>query len=185
MVSQKEMQKNREEITSLLLGTNREGIEKLVGFLEESDFFKAPSSTQYHGNEEGGLAYHSLLVYQTLEARVKEYGLDIPQESVIIAGLCHDVCKTNFYIPNLKDGKPDQRKPYKVEDTLPLGHGEKSVYMLQKYIQLTDQEAMLIRWHMGTYDKAWSENENWIRKKYPETLLLHHADNEVSTFKNV
>ena len=44
----------------------REGADKLLAFLESSDFFAAPASTRYHGNHEGGLCRHSLNVYDAL-----------------------------------------------------------------------------------------------------------------------
>ncbi len=45
-----------------------------------------------------------------------------------------------------------QYEGYSVNDTFPLGHGEKSVFILQKFIELTDEEALAVRWHMSTLD---------------------------------
>ena len=36
---------------------------------------------------------------------------------------------------------------YDIEDQFPAGHGEKSVILILRYIQLTDEEIMAIRWH--------------------------------------
>ena len=44
----------------------REGADKLLEFLQKSDFFTAPSSTRYHGAYEGGLVQHSVNVYHCL-----------------------------------------------------------------------------------------------------------------------
>ena len=60
----------------------REGADKLLEYLEKSDFFTAPSSTRFHGSYEGGLVQHSLNVYHCLKdylsrPRTKElYGMD-------------------------------------------------------------------------------------------------------------
>lgn len=54
----------------------------------------------------------------------------------------------------LKNGEevPPFTNTYKVVDELPMGHGEKSLYIIQQLIKLTDVEALAIRWHLGGYD---------------------------------
>ena len=61
----------KEEFLRLLRTVNREGIEELINFLEKSDFFKAPASTRFHGDHEGGLVEHSLKVYEILKHKVE------------------------------------------------------------------------------------------------------------------
>ena len=56
----------KEEFLNLLKSTNREGMDKLIEFIEKTDFFKAPASTRFHGNYEGGLLEHSMKVYELL-----------------------------------------------------------------------------------------------------------------------
>ena len=46
---------NKEKFIGLLMSTKRQGMEKLIEWLEKSDFFTAPASTRYHSNYEGGL----------------------------------------------------------------------------------------------------------------------------------
>ena len=87
----------KEEFIELLKSTNREGMENLLNFLEKSDFYKAPASTRFHGNYEGGLLEHSLKVYEIYKEKIKQSGLETPEASVIISALLHDICKTNFY----------------------------------------------------------------------------------------
>ena len=89
----------KEEFLKLLRTVNREGIEDIIHFLEKSDFFKAPASTRFHGDHEGGLVEHSLKVYEILKHKVEHNikGITVPEESIIIIGLLHDICKTNFY----------------------------------------------------------------------------------------
>ena len=124
----------------------REGADKLLAYLcsENCDFFTAPASTRFHGNYEGGLCEHSLNVYDCLvdqlnRPRVKEkYGISYSDESIAIAGLLHDLCKVNFYKVSSRNVKNEQGKweavpYYTIEDTLPYGHGEKSVYIASGY----------------------------------------------------
>ena len=66
-----------------------------------------------------------------------------------------------------------------VKDRLPMGHGEKSVYLVMKFMDLTDEEALAIRWHMGAYDDAFrggSRALNEAQDKCALVLALHHAD---------
>ena len=95
----------KEEFIELLKSTNREGMEKLLAFLEKSDFYTAPASTRFHGNFEGGLLEHSMKVYEIFKEKVKNSGLNVPEETVKIAALLHDICKTNFYKTDYRNAK--------------------------------------------------------------------------------
>jgi hypothetical protein len=58
-------------------------------------------------------------------------------------------------IDHLKSGEgefPEFAAAYKVKDKFPMGHGEKSLYLIQKFIRLSDEEALAIRWHLGAFD---------------------------------
>ena len=178
----------KEEFIELLKSTNREGMENLLNFLEKSDFYKAPASTRFHGNYEGGLLEHSLKVYEIYKEKIKQSGLETPEASVIISALLHDICKTNFYkvdYRNAKNARGEWEKVpyYAIEDTIPYGHGEKSVMMITEYMKLTPEEKYAIRWHMGYTEPK--ENYNAIGatyKKYPIALLTHEADLEATYF---
>jgi len=186
MITAEQASSNQLEILELLKSVSRKGIDDLISFAEGSDFFSAPASTRYHGNYPGGLAYHSYLVYKGFKRQVDYYELKIPSDSIIITGICHDFCKIGLYQPNvLKDGQVPDAKPYKHVDDFPLGHGEKSLSIVQRHIQLTNQEAMIIRWHMGSYDPAWHSNQEKIEKTFPEVVVFHHADHEVSLIRGV
>ena len=163
----------------------RDGIEALLSWLEASDFFTAPASTKFHLSEEGGLCAHSINVYERLvrlcEAEWGEDGFN--RESVAIIGLFHDLCKTNIYkveMRNVKESGEWVQKPYfTVDDSLPYGHGEKSVYMLSGFMKLTREEAMAINWHMGGFDlrvQAGSYDYSKAYNKYPLALMVHLAD---------
>ena len=201
---------NIKRFEDLLLSVQRDGIQKLVNYINKTDFYKAPASTRFHLACEGGLLQHSLNVYDCLTAKKdslvwKPVFDKIPDESLIIMALHHDLCKANFYKEGTKNQKtydpekvaaaePWQRKhdqmgdfiwetvqTYQVDDQLPLGHGEKSVMLLQCYIRLTMHEVMAIRWHMG-FSEA-KENYNAVgqaMEKYPVVLALHEADLEAT-----
>ncbi|MBQ9942585.1 MAG: HD domain-containing protein [Christensenellaceae bacterium] len=179
--------KYKEEFLKLLRSTGRDGMEDLIAWMEnESDFFTAPASTRTHGAYEGGLLIHSLSVYRILSNFTKNIpGVD--KASVIICALLHDLCKANFYIRTVRNVKiPGERRweevqGYGIEDTLPLGHGEKSVYMAMRYIRLTEEEAMGIRWHMGGYDDsarayAGGQAQAAAFTKYPLAAAVAIAD---------
>lgn len=182
-----------QEIINLLNKTNRPGIDRLINFLQKSDFFKAPASTRFHGAFEGGLAEHSMKVYEILKEKIKTsvITLDIKEESIIIIGLLHDICKVNYYKVDYRNAKNSlgvwEKVPYyAVEDTIPYGHGEKSVMMISEYIKLTNEEKYAIRWHMGyTEPKELYGTIGEAYKKYPIALLTHEADLEATYFFNI
>ena len=182
-----------EEFINLLRSTNREGIENLIDFLKKSDFFKAPASTRFHGCYENGLMEHSMKVYEILEHKVKTSikPIEISKESIIIIGLLHDICKTNFYKVDYRNAKNAlgvwEKVPYyTIDDTIPYGHGEKSVMMITEYIKLTPEEKYSIRWHMGyTEPKEIYSTIGEAYKKYPIALLTHEADLEATYFYNI
>lgn len=182
-----------EQFIELLRSTKREGIEDLIDFLKKSDFFKAPASTRFHGSYEKGLMEHSMKVYEILKHKVETsfVSINIPQESLIIIALLHDICKTNFYKVDYRNAKNAlgvwEKVPYyTVEDTIPYGHGEKSVMMITEYIKLTPEEKYAIRWHMGyTEPKELYTTIGEAYKKYPIALLMHEADLEATYFFNV
>ena len=183
----------KEEFLGLLKTVNREGINELINFLEKSDFFIAPASTRFHGNHEGGLVEHSLKVYEILKHKVETNieKIEIPQESIIIIALLHDICKTNFYKIDYRNAKNAlgvwEKVPYyTVEDTIPYGHGEKSVMMITEYMKLTPEEKYSIRWHMGyTEPKELYNTIGAAYKKYSLALLMHEADLEATYFYDI
>lgn len=169
----------------------REGADKLLDFLVKSDFFTAPASTRYHGACEGGLLQHSLNVYDCLvdilnRPRMKElYKIEYSDESIAIAGLLHDICKVNFYktsFRNVKDetGKWVSAPYYTIEDTLPYGHGEKSVYIVSGFMKLTRDEAFAIRYHMGFSGTEDTNNVGRALEMFPLAYAVCCADMEAA-----
>ena len=173
---------------------HREGADALLDYLEnKSDFFTSPASARYHGAYEGGLCEHSVNVYRCLAAylereRVKElYGLEYSAESVALVALLHDVCKTGCYKAGTRNVKgPDGRwqavPTFYYEDSLPYGHGEKSVYILSGFLRLTREEAMAIRWHMGFSGDEDKRLVGQALQQYPLAFALSVADMEATYF---
>lgn len=179
---------------------SRYGSDKLLEWLEGSDFFTAPASTRFHLCREGGLVEHSVHVYERLSSIVNndlqfrmeknggewvDTGYPAPtEEAIAICGLLHDVCKTNFYTVEHRNRKNEagqwEKYPYyAVKDQLPYGHGERSVYIIGGFMRLSREEAFAIRWHMGGFDdsvKGGSYALNEAFEQFPLALLLHIAD---------
>ena len=133
----------KEEFIELLKSVNRNGMDKLIAYIEKTDFFKAPASTRFHGNYEGGLLEHSLNVYHLLKEKLSHNPyLDIVKasdETIILITLLHDLCKANFYTVDYRNKKNEDgiwvKEPYyTVNDTIPYGNGEKTVMMISKFI---------------------------------------------------
>lgn len=161
----------------------RPGADKLLAWLSTTDFFKAPASTRFHGACEEGLVMHSLNVYHALMDRFFEEG-DNP-ESMAICGLLHDLCKANYYktgsrnVKNEATGQWEKVPIFMVEDQFPYGHGEKSVYLIERFLRLKPAEAVAIRWHMGGFDDAARGGCRAISEAYdayPLAVKLHLAD---------
>lgn len=169
---------------------HREGSEELLQWLESTDFFTAPASTRFHSACEEGLIRHSLNVYKILKKHNDEYGNKYSDESVAICGLLHDICKAEFYVISMRNvknerGQWEQKPYYTVDEKFPYGHGEKSVFLIERYLKLTEEEAIAIRWHMGGFDdtvKAGGFTLSHAFEKYPLAVLLHMSDLEATYF---
>ncbi|WP_418552887.1 hydrolase [Longibaculum muris] len=173
---------------------HRDGSEKLLEFLlsKNSDFFDAPASARFHGNYDGGLVEHSLNVYDCLKdylsrERVQStYGLKYNEESIAIVALLHDLCKINCYKKGFRNVKENgqwvQVPNYEYNDTLPYGHGEKSVYMISGYMRLTREEAFAIRYHMGFSGSEDARNVGVAFEMFPLAFALSTADMEATYF---
>ncbi|MDY4494860.1 MAG: hydrolase [Erysipelotrichaceae bacterium] len=193
-------QANIEKFEAMLTQYNRPGMDKLIEYIRKSDFYTAPASTRFHSCHEGGLLEHSLNVADCLLKKLDnpvwaDILNEVGQESIIISALLHDICKSNFYVVELKNKKvySDHGKKsdsngrydwetvpgYAVDDKIPYGHGEKSVMMIEEFMKLKPVERYAIRWHMGFTELK----ENWNTlslaiKKYPLVLAIFEADLE-------
>ncbi|WP_300924667.1 hydrolase [uncultured Clostridium sp.] len=169
----------------------REGadIEGLINKLENSDFFSAPASTQYHNSFEGGLCAHCLNVYDQLINVVKSQFTEdssISNETITIVSLLHDLSKMNFYetsMRNVKDENGNWTKvPFiKVREKenrfIYSDHGTNSEYMVGRFIPLSIEESAAIIHHMGWSDEHTNSNTiSQVFERYPLALYLHIAD---------
>ena len=190
------LEKNKNEFIEIYKeNITRPGSDKLLNYLisEQSDFFTAPCSTRFHGSYAGGLVQHSINVYNCLKdylsrQRTKDvYGMEYTNESIALTALLHDVCKMNFYSVDYRNAKNEQgvweKVPYyTINDQLPYGHGEKSVYIVSGFMRLTREEAFAIRYHMGF---SGIEDRNSIGKAFemfPLAFALSVADMEATYF---
>lgn len=184
-----------DQIVSILKSTGREGVEELIDYLQNSDFFTAPASTIYHGAHRGGLAQHSLNVLDCIiclydSMKAAEYNIpEVEQDSLILVALLHDVCKINCYhedFRNVKqaDGSWEKVPCFKRDPLLPMGHGGKSVFVLQNFIKLSVEEAQAIFWHMGAYDTSPYMTLNELGAAYEQNFLAYlvNAADMMSTY---
>ena len=173
----------------------REGAEALMDYIcgPQSDFFTAPASTRYHNNCRGGLVNHSLNVYDCLrdfltrESVREKYGIDPNDETVAVIALLHDLCKINFYRESTRNVKDEngvwQKVPYfDIDDKLPYGHGEKSVYIITGFMRLSREEAFAIRYHMGYSDGTDARDVSAAFQMFPLAYALSCADMEATFF---
>jgi hypothetical protein len=161
----------------------RPGASDLLDWLDETDFFTAPASTRFHGNYEGGLCEHSVNVYEELVRLLKAYPeIRVTAETAAIVTLLHDLCKIGCYKQELRNQKVGgvwvQRPMYVFqEDFCYGGHGSKSVYLAQKYMRLTEEEAVAINCHMGFSDRGPGDYSlGNAYDQYPLAWLVHVAD---------
>ncbi|MDP4109226.1 MAG: hydrolase [Bacillota bacterium] len=183
----------REEFTGLFRRyIRREGADSLLQWLSDTDFFTAPASTKFHEAFEGGLLLHSLNVFRNLITRYPDGG-GYTTESLAICGLLHDLCKVEFYRVSLRNVKNDSTgiwervSYYYIDERFPYGHGEKSVFLIERFIGLTEDEALAVRWHMGGFDqdaKAGGYSVSAAFTKSRLAVMLHVADLEATYLSN-
>lgn len=182
------------DFSTIYKDIRRPGADKLLAWLKSTDFFTAPAGAKHHGAHAGGLAVHSLNVWNRLREITLRDTIDgkaildlTPEtnETVAILALLHDVCKVGVYHTETKrrrnpdTGTWEDYQAYTFRDPFPLGHGEKSLYLITKYMALTEEEALAIRWHMGAFDdavKGGSRALDAAMDATPWVWRLHEAD---------
>ena len=189
------MENLKQQFQEKLLSTKRDGMENVIKHLERLGVFTAPASTKFHLSVKGGLMKHSwnvcktaLMLREQMILMKPELVDKLPEDSVVIAALLHDVCKSNIYKDAILNRKNDQgyweKVPgYEVDySSLPLGHGEKSVIMLLTLgLKLTKDEMLAIRWHMTAWELAFQSPEQKsnlqkAREIAPMCVLIQAAD---------
>lgn len=170
----------RDWIKGLLMNTEREGMDKLVEHMEQNGFFDAPCSSQYHLCKPGGLAEHSLNVYDVMVKANTAHGSMFRLETIAIVALLHDLGKMGQYgkqqyVPNmLKGGKQSDAKPYTSNsDLLSVDHEIRSIHIASQFIKLTEQESFAILYHNGMYSNLKYALKD---KETPLQIMLHFSD---------
>lgn len=180
----------RQKIESLLQLSGREGMNGLLETMNEMGFYESPCSTQYHLAYEGGLAEHSLNVYELMKSLADLLYPELPHSSIIICSLLHDLGKAGQfgkpgYVPNYTKGRATKAnpnpepvrsasKPYASNpDLLYLDHEVRSIQIAGKYIELTEEENWAILMHNGMYGTYKYQIQG---KETPLYLLLHMSD---------
>jgi len=192
-LSQEIISSNEKKIKELLLSANRPGMERLIEWIDtKTDFFTAPASGKYHLCCKGGLAQHSLNVYTLLKGKVEAGLLPLRPDTIILTSLLHDLCKVNFYFvekKNVKEGNKInaygkevanwvEKDAWVIHDSFPVGHGERSCYYIQRFIQLSEEEYAMIRLHMGSDKNGYPDPFTESAALYPGVVAIHTADIE-------
>ena len=179
---------NKTRFISLCENINRPGIKELMQWLDENEFYTSPASTRYHGAHAGGLLEHSLNVYDELSRLLTVYPqIEISDESKIICSLFHDLCKVNMYSIEKRnrknsEGQWESYDAYVIKEKFCYGgHGSKSVYLIQHFIDLTPEEAVAIQCHMSSWEDGASKTVGNAFSQFPFAWLVHVAD-ESATF---
>jgi len=183
-----DMEKLKETIIDRLKTIQRDGIDDLIKYLlERTDYFTAPASTKFHSNFEGGLALHSHNVVELMLQKNKQYKIGLSDETIYLTGYLHDLCKCNMYEKTMRlkkdevTGKWIGYASYEIDEKIPLGHGEKSVILLQQFVKLSLEECLMIRWHMGAYvPKDEYRDYNKAIEMYKSVLAFSNSDAEAS-----
>ena len=175
------------KIETLLYKTHRSGIEIVIDQFHRKNctgkhdiFFNAPASVSKHNNNSGGLAKHSLEVYQEAKAIYEDLvksgkTLSFGMDSIILCSLLHDVCKMDEYV--MRNGKSVHTRHYNGGNP----HGMKSDRCLRRWhLKLNDEERKAIIWHMGDYAKDAMAEYNTTYKAVAASSklveLIHNAD---------
>ena len=214
MLTKAEIEKNKETFCFIYKEAimPREGDVALYEWILNSTFFEEPASTMYHENYKGGLCEHTLKVYDMLtDICYQNTHLRYPfkHKELATVALLHDICKVGVYKERYRNVKSYERsdinaaqkwqvkndeqgdfvwvsrKEYYFDDDFPLGHGEKSMFIASKFLKLTDDEAMAIRFHMGAWDDGDKRPLSKAFEICPLAVMLHMADTYATYLYNV
>ena len=159
----------------------RTHFDAFINMLEtETSWLTSPASTRFHLNEEGGLLKHSVAVAENLLTFRDFLAPQISDESCIIVGLFHDVGKIGMpgkplYLKNDNNWEVRNRNIRYITnpELTKMSLAARSLYLISKYIPLSDAEAQAILYHDGQYIE---DNRCVAHKEEPLTLIVHWAD---------
>lgn len=181
---------NKERFISLCKTVNRDGMDELLNWIENNDFYTCPASSRFHGAYPGGLLEHSLNVYDELKRLLSVYPeINVSEESVVISALFHDLCKVNMYTTEKRNrknefGQWESYDAYTIKEKFCFGgHGSKSVFLTQHFIDLTPEEAVAINCHMSSWEDGAAKTVGSAFEQHPFAWLLHVADESATYIK--
>lgn len=160
--------------------------DKFIQFLTQGDFFITVAARAHHDNVPGGLYNHSKKVFNSMRILNKVSKEKYSDQSLFYMSFGHDICKINMYKEKQQWYKDQnnkwQSKPgWQIVDDFPVGHGQKSIILMLKYVQLTKEQMLAIRWHMGGFDDYVRDyigrfTYDAAQDMTPLTRMLHIAD---------
>lgn len=176
-------EKCQEIFVDALKATEREGINRLLKYIQEkTDFFTAPASTRYHESRKGGLLRHSLNVYARMQRETlnllydDEIDFNIIENSeelkkdlssIALVGLTSEIWKANTYVQG--------GNGFKISDNaFGFGKGDESVQLLREYVALTREEAFTIR-YSDCYFGTGTSNMSKAFEMYPLLPMMYSA----------
>lgn len=187
-----------------MMSTGREGVEDLLAFMEDLGFMSAPASGGNHLCKEGGLLEHTVNVMLLAEkigvAMLGDAAYNKIHNSVIIAAGLHDLGKCGrdgspYYVENMiQDGRPTKKdpvqkykrsesKPFKISpDLCHIDHPLRSVELVARYIDLTEEEEHAIFYHDGAYGSLAYDLKG---HEEPLQTIIHFADFWAAQFVEV
>lgn len=150
--------KKQKAIFDGLLTKYEIGDERLIKWLEKTDFYYAPAnpSTNLAGCQPGGLVQHLINVgtYMLKQNEMLPEALKISKKSIVTVALLHDFGKINLYKVNGNDYFRKQGKLYEYNnDITSMQIGERTLYYLQNLITFTAEEFQTILFYGKNDDK--------------------------------
>ncbi len=162
-----------------LISDRKEQVSRLVEWLENrTNWLVAPASSRFHLNFEGGLLIHSVGVTESLFKLRDCLGVDYSDETCVIVALFHDVGKVGnenepLYVENPDEAGRKSQPFVRNPNIVSMGLGVRSLFILRRFVDLTDEEAQAVCYHDGQYIP---DNRSVALKERPLLLMLHFAD---------
>jgi hypothetical protein len=168
-----------------LLGPRKPQVLAFKDFIErETSWLTSPASTRFHLNIERGLLLHSVgVTYNAIGIR-DLLAPDIPDESIVIAALFHDLGKVGYpgkpyYLRNDVQWEVSKRNmTYKVNpEATTMNLAVRSLYLISNRVELSEDEAQAIVAHDGIYPVPGGVNNlDYHHKECRLQMIVHFAD---------
>jgi hypothetical protein len=162
----------------------KEALTNFRNFLEtQTSWLTAPASGRFHLAIEKGLLMHSVGVALNALAIKKLLAPDISDESIILVALFHDVGKVGYpnkpyYIPNENTEEVKRGILYKTNPAIVhTSHAIRSLYLITRFVPITEQEVQAIVAHDGLYPLYGGVNNlDFHHRECRLQMILHFAD---------